>query len=134
MGSARGNNARSCNCVVLLLFSLIAGATCFVDTYKKMCLHSQVSRSISRTKTSRNNYVSSSGQTDAVPISISASNKIESGQTLSAALMAIVLTLPQATKASAPPTLGVDKDGFFECKLEISLLRRLSYENNNQCK
>lgn len=114
MGHVSGNKVRCSNFAALLLLSIVAGATSLIHECNSV---RSVSKSAKRSlcaSTARNNFVGSSGQIDAVPISIGASSRKESGHTLSAALMAIALTVPQATRASAPPALGVDKDGFFE--------------------
>ena len=117
MGHAWGKKVRSSNFAVLLLVSIAAGATSLIHECNSI---RSVSKSAKRSlclNTALNNFESSCGQIDAVPVSIGASSRKESGHTLSAVLMAIALAVPQATRASAPPALGVDKDGFFECKL-----------------
>ena len=115
MGHAWGKNVRSSNFAVLLLVSIAAGATSLIHECNSF---RSVSKSAKRSlylNTALNNFEGSSGQI--VPVSIGASSRKESGHTLSAVLMAIALAVPQATRASAPPALGVDKDGFFEREL-----------------
>lgn len=54
------------------------------------------------------------GQTNSDPLTVSAYNKKEFS--LSASLAVAALILPQIAKATSPAALGVDQDGFFECK------------------
>ena len=109
--------------ITMVMLSYIIAASCFLENCKKASMGPY---SIVRSDISLKSC-SSAGQVNAIPSSINAYGRKDAGYSLSAALAAVVLSLPEVTKATASP-LGVDKDGYFECKsYHLYLSRHDSY-------